>query len=151
MIVVIYALAVALTTLGAPLAADDAELHDAMQEFARAAEEWRDWSRDLPDGDDADVDDLDEEKLWRLSMRLMDDSSENQREAGLFSTLKGWANKAKEWFNTAKDKAKEAVAFVNKHANNLLGEAKCDEESMKAAVNMVRCKAQKLVGLLKKN
>jgi len=132
MMVVIYALAVALTTSGAPLAADDVELRDAMQEFVRAAEEW---SRNVPNGDDDDVDDLDEEKLWRLSMRLMDDSSENQRES--------WG----EWEKAAR----KNLAKFNENLNKALGPPKCDEEGLKLKSNQNRCKIDKLYGLLKKN
>merc|ERR1711862_549368 len=94
---VICVLASALTTLGAPLEADDVELRDALQEFVRAAEDVN--TEDLRDDDDGS----DHYPLfrWGVSRLLqMDDSAvEKLREAF------GWGNVKKGW-NKVKDTAK---------------------------------------------
>jgi len=72
MIVVIYVLATAITSLSAPLEADDVELSNALQEFVRAAEDvdpedlledvvQDDVVQEILDQDDVDQDDLVEE------------------------------------------------------------------------------------------
>merc|ERR1711942_162444 len=105
---VICVLASALTTLGAPLEADDVELRDVLQEFVRAAEDVN--TEDLRDDDDGS----DHYPLfrWGVSRLLqMDDSAvEKLREAfGWGDVKKGWnnvKNSMKKGWSKVKDTAK---------------------------------------------
>merc|ERR1711942_99968 len=140
LIVVISVLASALTTIAAAAAADsaatDAELRDALQEYFRAAE-------------DLDEVHLKEENLAKLFR--MEDSLSDARQAGLLGDLwdKG-TKKIGEWIPSIKKGLRKGLKFAKKAGNTLLGEAKCDQESLAKGgkFNSIRCKSRKYTNKL---
>jgi len=152
MTVAIYVLAIALMTMVADVAATDAdvaatdadvaatdvELRDALQEYLRAAE-------------DLDEVDFNEKNLNKLAKLFrMEDSPSDQRQANLWDWLVAAKDKVLDWGGKIKNGVKKGLNWAQKTANSLLGEAKCDEESLASAgmINSVRCKGQKLANLL---
>jgi len=145
MTVAIYVLAIALMTMVADVAATDAdvaatdvELRDALQEYLRAAEEL----------DEVYLNEKNYNKLSKLFR--MEDSPSDQRQANLWDWLVAAKDKVLDWGGKIKNGVKKGLNWAQKTANSLLGEAKCDEESLASAgmINSVRCKGQKLANLL---